>query len=439
MKRKQASGGILFLVLIACLGFFIRREQFILLAGCMIGLFGLYYMLCYSRHTVDLGLGLTVAIAARVILLFAFPTLSDDVYRFLWDGLLATDGHSPYAFLPSSIDFTGESSPQLEAIFSQLNSPEYYSIYPPVSQVIFAICTAISGGDIAIFVPVLKILFLLAELGIFYFLVKVLILFNLPPKKVLFYALNPLVIVEGVGNLHFEVFLVFFVVGAIYFLLNNKGFLFLIFMSLSIGVKLVSLILWPFFIGIFGLRKWLLYSIGLIVVVSLLFFPLWNVSFASNYLESLDLYFRTFEFNASIYYLIRSIGYAIKGYNWIAVAGPVLSFIALTIIIYLIWSARSRVHLQHVLPYFVVALTIYLLFATTVHPWYLLLPLALSCLTSLTHIMVWSAVIWVSYAAYSVSPTSENTMLITLEYTLVGLAIYCDWIRKKNPPTPLTI
>ena len=37
------------------------------------------------------------AIAFRVALLFTAPTLSDDIYRYMWDGHVANNGVSPYA------------------------------------------------------------------------------------------------------------------------------------------------------------------------------------------------------------------------------------------------------------------------------------------------------------------------------------------------------
>ena len=73
-----------------------------------------------------------VGILVRLVSIFFFPQLSDDIYRFIWDGRLAQNGMQPYAYLP--IDIV-EQIPSLADgdILSKMNSPDYYTVYPPVS------------------------------------------------------------------------------------------------------------------------------------------------------------------------------------------------------------------------------------------------------------------------------------------------------------------
>ena len=83
----------------------------------------------HSLYTL-LGLGFLV----RVCLIFCFPNLSDDIYRFYWDGKLILAGYNPYGILPTealNYNIGGLS----KDIFDQLNSPNYYTIYPPINQV----------------------------------------------------------------------------------------------------------------------------------------------------------------------------------------------------------------------------------------------------------------------------------------------------------------
>ena len=84
-----------------------------------------------------------VALGLRVCLLPLAPTLSDDGYRYIWDGAVQVqNGWNPYAETPREHVARGFEPPvPLEA----LNSPDYPSVYPPVSQLVFAF-SAWAGG-----------------------------------------------------------------------------------------------------------------------------------------------------------------------------------------------------------------------------------------------------------------------------------------------------
>ena len=94
---------------------------------------------------------LLVAIVARATLLPAMPNLSDDLYRFVWDGRLLAQGYDPFAYLPSEI-MQGVGNVTAKGIdptlFEQLNSPDYYTIYPPVNQAVFALAAWVSPTSV---------------------------------------------------------------------------------------------------------------------------------------------------------------------------------------------------------------------------------------------------------------------------------------------------
>jgi len=384
-----------------------------------------YFTLIWSNFKLSLRQGIGLAIVLRLIFLPSTPVLSDDVYRFLWDGLLMLDGMSPYAFLPSQISVDSISGID-SALFAAMNSPDYYSVYPPVSQWIFAGSGWISGGDLDVFLIALRTLFIGSELLIFYILYRLLKFRKVSTYPVLFYALNPLVIIEGVGNLHFEVIMICFALSALYLFLKNRLLIGVVCLALSISIKLVSLILWPFMIPVLGWRKWIMGSVVLVGLLLLLFYPLWEANYLLNYTESIRLYFKTFEFNASIYYIFRALGIWMKGYNLIAIIGPLLSVLSIIgLAIFLIKTMR-RTCVDFVVSCFVFGFIWYLLCSTTVHPWYLLLPLAFACLTRQRSLIIWSAVIWLSYHAYSFNPVTEMALIVALEYVVLVYALYCE-------------
>ena len=79
------------------------------LAGALLSIFA-----ARSLSASGLGFLLLCAAAFRLTLLFHAPDLSDDVYRYVWDGKVATTGRSPYAFAPDD--------PQVAELFPELRT-----------------------------------------------------------------------------------------------------------------------------------------------------------------------------------------------------------------------------------------------------------------------------------------------------------------------------
>jgi hypothetical protein len=130
------------------------------------------------------------------------------------------------------------------------------------------------------------------------------------------------------------------------------------------------------------------------------------------------LYFRKFEFNASIYYLLRYIGQQITGYNLIQYLGPILGIATIGFNIYQATKSKTS-SLQSFMQYALMVWTAYLLLATTVHPWYVMSILFFSIFTSWKFSLVWSYLIILSYVNYSFPSYYENMWWISIEYTIL--------------------
>ena len=205
-------------------------------------------------------------------------------------------------------------------------------------------------------------------------------------------------------------------------------------MGLAIATKLLPLFLLPFLSQ--GKRKFQLTSllktdfismtsIALIVAV-LCFLPFINVSTVAEYAATIGLWFNTFEFNASIYYLFRWIGFQVTGWNMIAIFGKALTAASLILLIFL--ALRSTASRKMRLNAMVLALMIYFLFATTVHPWYLIMPLSISIFSNLKlPILVWTFTIFFSYHAYKIDGFQENTLWLMAEYIPVFIALFVSF------------
>ena len=168
-------------------------------------------------------------------------------------------------------------------------------------------------------------------------------------------------------------------------------------------------------------RSAVLFATTVALVVALVLGTFVATADVTGFGESLDLYFRNFEFNGSLYALASAIGSAYRGWNWIAVVGPGMSLLALAGILAVAFVRQWRgADLAETLLW---CMTVYLACATTVHPWYFLYLLALGSLTRYRWPFVLGGAAFFSYAAYGADPIAVPTWALLLEYApavLVG-------------------
>ncbi len=392
-------------------------------------LLGLAYLMVLRKSTsISLNLLLIGAVILRLSLIGAVPELSDDFYRFIWDGRLWHSGVHPFAFLPSELMQNPEfsSDPLNQQLFTGLNSPDYFTIYPPVSQFVFILSTSWFPDSIMGNLVTMRSIILLSEIGTIFMLPRVLALFKIPSRHALIYAWNPLVIVELTGNLHFEAIMIFFLLLAVWCFKTGRWFWSAFVLGLAISTKLVPLIFLPLLWRRLPLKRLTLYYLVSGLTVLFCFLPLLNSELIQGMSSSLSLYFQKFEFNASIYYIVREIGFAIKGFNVIQTAGKYLALTTFISILLLSWRSAKKITWPQAMLW---SLLIYLLLTTTVHPWYITPLVLLSCFSKFRFPIVWSTVVVLSYAGYSDSGYSENLWFVAAEYTAVLLFI---WLELKG-------
>mgnify|MGYP000550574044 CR=1 FL=1 len=378
---------------------------------------------------------LVLAVLLRLIVLPAMPQLSDDVYRFIWDGRLIVEGINPFAHLPAYyMELEQPPAGLTPELFEQLNSPEYFTIYPPVAQGIFALSVLIFPGSIYGSTLVMKLCLMAAEAVALLFLPRLLRQLRLPARAALWYLLNPLMIIEHMGNLHFEGVMGSFLILSLYLLVRGQWGKSALAMALSIAAKLLPLLFLPLLIRRLGWRRSVAYFAVLGGALLLLFAPLLGEAFLHGFGSSLDLYFRRFEFNASVYYLLRWVGYQWTGYNEIAVIGPALALATFSGIV--LMTVLERIpegrKWQQLPVAWLAAIGLYLLLTPTVHPWYVSLPLLLCCFTSYRFPVLWSALIVLTYINYSFQPYTEQLWAVALEYGLVALYAFWEWLQKRK-------
>jgi hypothetical protein len=400
------------------------------------------------------------------------PNLSQDFYRFIWDGRLLLQGFNPYLHTPDGFIKNGIfpilQTQELYNGMGALNA-SHFSNYPPLKQLCFYITALVSGHSILGSIITMRVLIILADIGILYFGKKLLERLNLPSNRIWWYILNPFIIIELTGNLHFEGIMLFFLVWSLYLLHCGKWKWGAVVFACSVSVKLVPLMFLPLFFGWFRKsfviskvseksqkwdkaisdiyrNNWIPAFSGITKLISfyaivglttlLLFLPFFSMEFANNYAQTVALWFGTFEFNASIYYILRAIGFAITGYNTIGLVGKILPIVTLLIILYFSFFKENNT-MQNLIKSLLFVFTFYLILSTTVHPWYIATLVLLCLFTNYRFPLVWSFVIVLSYLAYlgiNTAEKSENLWIISLEYAVVFSVFIWEVVIKKRLP-----
>jgi len=437
----------------AILAYAVPRAYFEVFIGLYALLFGGYAYLLYSykkENTKQLTLRqlLLVALGLRLVFLGALPSLSDDFWRYLWDGRLLAHGYNPYQYLPSEIN----QLPFLTPLFDYLNSPDFYSVYPPVMQLIFGGSTLLFSENVWLQVITMRLLVIGFEMGTIYLLWQILGKLQLPKQRTLLYALNPLIIIELTGNLHSEYAMIFFMTLTIYLLLQERIYVAAVAFSGAILTKLIPLVFMPLLFNRFKWKKGILFCVISLGISIVAYLPMMDWALFLKIRAATALYFSHFEFNASVYYLLRYV--VINEYWWVweyhdyfrgndyvehflrldlyAYLRKLLPLIEIVIIF--LYSFRKKVAENRL--FFLGSLlwiySLHIWLATTVHPWYIAPLILFGTLTPWRYAIVWSFLIGGTYLSYYQASFEESTTIIVVEYGILLLVMAYEFVIKQK-------
>lgn len=423
-KPAAVGAAFIFVAGIGATGLLVPREVGPILTSCyFVSFFGYFWLVKSDIPTKWL---FVLGIVARVMMMIKMPALSDDIYRFLWDGFLLRSGISPYVYLPGEL--LNRSIPYIgHELFDKLNSQPYYSVYPPLNQVFFW-ASVLAGHSNLLSANIMRFGLIVADLGSLFYLVKMTEKNQLGPKTPFWFFLNPLLVIEAIGNVHFEGLVVFFMLLGLYYFYcgrlvrSSMGF------GLAVAAKLLPLIYLPvlFFSSPKGKGFYVCLLAGFFAGIALS--PFLFSGALAGVQSGLGLYFQKFEFNASIYFLLRAIGFWAKGYNIIEYLGPWLSAASfLSIMAIAILGKIRNWQLPQTMLFSLVA---YLLLSTVVHPWYILPLVPLGLLAGFYFPVVWSLVVFVSYLGYIGGGYELSMHWVVLEYTVVFFAMAIELYEK---------
>lgn len=144
------------------------------------------------------------AVLFRLSILFAPPYLSDDIYRYVWDGRVQAAGINPYRYIPAAPELAHLRD---DVIYPKINRRDWaHTIYPPAAQLVFFLTTRISES-----VVWMKATMLIFELVTVWAVAQLLTLLGRPRQLLLLYAWHPLVIWEFAGSGHVDAIAIGFI------------------------------------------------------------------------------------------------------------------------------------------------------------------------------------------------------------------------------------
>ena len=400
-----------------------------------------------------LAVGLTFAVIFRLTLLLTPPSLSDDIYRYVWDGRVASQGINPYQYPPQADELQALQDSQ---IYPRINHKEVSTIYPPALQLLFAGLYRLAPG-----VTGFKLAFVLFDLLTALMLLALLKKLGLPPVRVLLYAWNPLVVIEFSGSGHADAFGIFLLSVALWFLVSRRVHLANVFLAFSFLTKLIAALLFPLLVTLRKQARLVLF-LAFVLVVAFLYLP--YVDAGGQLFHGLKVYSEKWQFNASLFNLVRVgmhallpqsvvVKYMIEPYGYAADAQTIASRsvdlalwlskglmagIFLGLVVYYWRRLKSDLATRGEIWVFQFGLILFgwfFLLSPTVQPWYLCWLLPFLVVTPNRAWLLLTGLVGLSYwtlAGYTESGVwQESPWVLWLEYVPFYALLILDAVRSR--------
>ena len=349
-------------------------------------------------------LSLALAAAWRVPLLLMPPTLSTDVYRYVWDGRIQRLGYNPYLVVPSD-----PAHRELHTAETRLmNHPWLPTPYPAGAELFFR--AAMTVGESA---RSMKLAVTICDAATVAMLLWWLIDSGRNPWWVLAYAWNPLVSLEGAGNGHIDLLGALCLILTAFSLSRGRRTIAALTLALGVAVKFLPVVLLPLFWRRIGIRDAAL----ALALFALLYLPFLNSGVLP--IGSLGAYLSLWRINGPLY---SALAYILP--NAVLVVLPAASGFAVALWARCRWAIDSP-------ETWAWPIAIALLFAPTVFPWYLIWVTPFLFSPSTLPLAVWSVSALVIYSAF------PGWAVIVVQYGAVAIATGWMIARQSRLASPV--
>ena len=349
--------------------------------------------------------------------------LSDDVYRYVWEGKIVSQGYNPYVLSPTDLSETAFAD---STIYPKINHPWLPTIYPPVSQILFAFAHMIGGDSLQGF-KLLSIIFELLTLLTIFLLVRE---FCLPNWHAMIYALSPLVLIEFLYSNHLDILAMPFFVLSIILLKRENAPWSAAALAMAVLVKLLAILVFPVFFLFFTGKRKLIFT-GTFVGIILLFYLPFLITSGWQVFGSLWTYLGTWQYNGSIFSLLSFV------VSPAIARGICVGMFVLISAFALFYKRKDRPPVTQMLWIF----GAYIVFTPSLFPWYMiwLLPLLVvrpnAAIITLTGTVMLSYHVLIGY--YANGSWSQYPLLQLLEYLPFFVLLLWQGIVQRRNRKPL--
>lgn len=346
-----------------------------------------------------------LALLSHAFVLVPSGVLSGDVHRYQWDGRVINAGIDPYAYPPDApeVAYLHEDNSLSRLTFSHLRT-----IYPPAAEYFFALSTSVAPYGIGWKIPSLVTI-----AAACWALVILLRSMGRRPEGALAFALSPVVLLQGTMDVHVDVVMVAFALCSL--VAWRKGWWLVAgcLLGIAVGIKILPLLLLPWMLRVASAKNRIVFASAMLATLLAIYAPFLNI----HVVESLA------DFSA------RFAANSLLGTLFVQVVPVPVARIALLLLfigaLALLWYRRVEP-----MRAMTMAFLFLLVFSPIVHPWYLIILVALGVITPMWSVLTFGATIAVcgaSILAYNKGGVwFEHPALLVLEYGLVAAAFVID-------------
>ncbi|HLF74865.1 MAG TPA: glycosyltransferase family 87 protein [Anaerolineales bacterium] len=302
-----------------------------------------------------------LAVVALASLTLTRPALSDDMYRYVWDGRVQAQGISPYRYPPSAPELAHLRD---EEIYLSINRKDVVTVYPPAAQAVYALLWRIVPDNIQWFQVAMASGGLLAGI----LLVGLLRDLGRSPFRVLIYLWSPLLAFETAHAAHVDGLVLPLLVGAWWARVRERDGLVGVLLGVAAAMKFYPALLVPFLWRPQHPRgRWQM-PLAFVSTLGAFYLPYWFTG-GGSVLGFLPRYFRE-TFNISP--LVSGLKHILVSLGWYS-PDRITSIALGMIAIFAIWAMiKPALNAETAIRRCIVPIGIITLFSQNLFSWYML-------------------------------------------------------------------